>query len=249
MNNLPIDIIKTDLESIHPFRVMFLHENNFQFVCDKCHYYGWSTDYLFKINDTIIGYGCVWGTNKREDRDTIFEFFLLPPYRNIATRVFKAFIAATNTIYIECQSNDLLLSSMCYEFSSQIVTEALLFEECVETHLYIDGVTFGRKAYDDSNPAHHGGFFLAYNGEEVAEGGHLSNYNKPYSDIYMDVKDGHRGKGYGSLIVQELKKDVYKIGRVPAARCDTNNAASKATLLRAGFKVCGARLKGHIRVN
>lgn len=249
MNNLPIDIIKTDLESIHPFRVMFLHENNFQFVCDKCHYYGWSSDYLFKINDTIIGYGCVWGTDKREDRDTIFEFFLLPPYRNIATPVFKAFIAATNAIYIECQSNDLFFSSMCYEFSAQIVPEALLFEERVETHLHIDGVTLGRKAYDDSNPAHHGGFFLEYNGEEVAEGGHLSNYNKPYSDIYMDVKEGHRGKGYGSLIVQELKKDVYKIGRVPAARCGTNNAASKATLLKAGFKVCGARLKGHIRVN
>jgi GNAT superfamily N-acetyltransferase len=248
MNNLPIDIIKTDLESIHPFRVMFLHENNFQFVCDKCHYYGWSTDYLFKINDTIIGYGCVWGTDKREDRDTIFEFFLLPPYRNIATRVFKAFIAATNAIYIECQSNDLLLSSMCYEFSSQIVTEALLFEENVETHLHIDGVTFGRKTYDDDNPAHHGGFFLECNGEEVAEGGHLSNYNKPYSDIYMDVKEGHRGKGYGSLIVQELKKEVYKIGRVPAARCGAHNEASKATLLKAGFRVCGARLKGNIRV-
>jgi GNAT superfamily N-acetyltransferase len=248
MNNLPIDIIKTDLESIHPFRVMFLHENNFQFVCDKCHYYGWSTDYLFKINDTIIGYGCVWGTDKRQDRDTIFEFFLLPPYRNIATRVFKAFIAATNAIYIECQSNDLLLSSMCYEFSSQIVTEALLFEDSVETHLHIDGVTFGRKTYDDDNPAHHGGFFLECNGEEVAEGGHLSNYNKPYSDIYMDVKEGHRGKGYGSLIVQELKKEVYKIGRVPAARCGPHNEASKATLLKAGFRVCGARLKGNIRV-
>ena len=61
MNSVPIDIIKTDLESIHPFRVMFLHENNFQFVCDKCHYYGWSTDYLFKMNDFIIGYGCVVG--------------------------------------------------------------------------------------------------------------------------------------------------------------------------------------------
>ena len=174
-----INIIETDLESIQPFRVMFLHENNFQFVCDKCHYYGWSTDYLFKIEDTIIGYGCVWGTDKREERDTIFEFFLLPPYRNIATRVFKTFIVATNTIYIECQSNDLLLASMCYEFSSQIVTEALLFAENVETNLHIEGVVLGRKPVDDSKTVDHGGFFLEHNGEVVAEGGHLSNYNKP----------------------------------------------------------------------
>jgi GNAT superfamily N-acetyltransferase len=122
-----------------------------------------------------------------------------------------------------------------------------LFEESVETHLHIENVRFGRKPFDDSQSPDHGGFFLEYNGEEVAGGGHLSNYNRPYSDIYMDVKEGHRGKGYGSLIVQELKKEVYKIGRVPAARCGTNNAASKATLLKAGFKVCGARLKGVIR--
>lgn len=242
-----INIIETNLESIQPFRVMFLHENNFQFVCDKCHYYGWSTDYLFKIEDIVIGYGCVWGTDNREDRDTIFEFFLLPPYRNIATHVFKMFVVATKAIYIECQSNDRLLSSMCYEFSSQIVPEALLFEEHVETHLHIGGVTFDRKPYDDSTTADHGGFFLSFNGEVVAEGGHLSNYNKPYSDIYMEVKEGHRGKGYGVLLVQELKKAVYQFGRVPAARCNPANEASKATLLKAGFSVCGARLKGTIR--
>lgn len=244
-----LNIIQTNLESIQPFRVMFLQENNFQFVCDKCHYYGWSADYLFKISDTIIGYGCVWGTDKREDRDTIFEFFLLPPYRNSASRVFKAFLAATNAIYIECQSNDGLLAAMCYEFSSQIVTEAILFEESVTTHMQIEGVRFGRKPFDDANPAHHGGFFLEYNGEEVATGGHLSNYNKPYSDIYMDVKEGHRGKGYGSLMVQELKKEIYRMGLVPAARCNPNNEASKATLLKAGFQVCGARLKGTTRIS
>lgn len=247
MNNLPIDIVKTNLETIQAFRVMFLHENNFQFVCDKCHYYGWADDWMFTINGTIIGYGSVWGTDDRKARDTIFEFYLLPPYRNLASRVFSQFIETTGVIYIECQSNDLLLSYMTHEFSESIVVEAILFEEDVETRLHIPDVKFVRRPIDDDNPQHFGGYMLEYNGEEVADGGFLTNYNKPYADIYMGVKEGHRGRGYGSLIVQELKKEVYRIGRVPAARCGPNNHVSKATLIKAGFKVCGARLKGKIR--
>ena len=247
MNNSSIEIVKTDLETIHPFRVMFLHENNFQFVCDKCHYYGWSDDWLFKTNDTIIGYGCVWGTDDRKARDTIFEFYLLLPYRNIASRIFSKFIETTGVINIECQSNDLLLSSMLHEFSETIIPEAILFEEDIETQLTIPDVQFVRKPIDDDNPQHFGGYALECDGKEVADGGFLTNYNKPYADIYMEVKEGYRGKGYGSFLVQELKKEIYKIGRVPAARCGPNNHVSKATLIKAGFKVCGARLKGKIR--
>jgi GNAT superfamily N-acetyltransferase len=247
MINASIEIVKTNLETIQAFRVMFLHENNFQFVCDKCHYYGWSTDWLFTMNGTVIGYGCVWGTDDRKARDTIFEFYILPPYRNLSPRVFSRFIEITGVIWIECQSNDLLFSSMLHEFSESIIPEAILFEEDVETHLHIPGVNFIRNPIDDDNPQHYGGYVLECNGEEVADGGFMTNYNKPYADIYMGVKEGHRGRGYGSLVVQELKKEVYKIGRVPAARCGANNHVSKATLIKAGFAVCGARLKGKIR--
>jgi ribosomal protein S18 acetylase RimI-like enzyme len=75
----------------------------------------------------------------------------------------------------------------------------------------------------------------------------MLNYNKPYADIYMEVKPSFRRRGFGSLMVQELKKIIYQIGRVPAARCNINNSISKATLLKAGFKVCGAILKGYIK--
>lgn len=242
-----IDIIKTNLESIAPFRVIFLHENNFQFVCDKCHYYGWSDDWLFKVDEGVAGYGCVWGTDDRKARDTIFEFFLLPSYRKFASRIFRRFIDTTGVVNIECQSNDLLLSSMTYEFSSSIEPEAMLFEDDIETHWQLPGITFLQRPIDDNNPQHFGGYTLEQNGEELASGGFLTNYNKPYADIYMEVKEGHRGKGYGSFMVQELKKVVYRMGRVPAARCNVTNAISKATLVKAGFRVCGARLKGRIR--
>ena len=75
----------------------------------------------------------------------------------------------------------------------------------------------------------------------------MLNYNIPYADIYYEVKENFRQKGFGSLIVQELKKEIYLMGRVPAARCNIRNRASKANLLKAGFRVCGFILKGDIK--
>lgn len=75
----------------------------------------------------------------------------------------------------------------------------------------------------------------------------MLNYNFPYADIYMQVNEPFRRKGLGSFLVQELKAEAYRIGRVPAARCNIDNKISKATLLKAGFKICGFRLKGNIQ--
>lgn len=242
-----IDIVKTNPDAIQSFRVMFLQENNFQFCYDKCHYYGWSDDYIFRMNNAVLGYGCLWGNDDRGKRDSIFEFFLLRPYRNLAGAVFSRFIEVTGAHFVECQSNDFFLAHMLYEFCESIEPEAILMEEHITTCLHIEEVQFKRKPIDDNNPAHYGGYLLELDGKEVATGGFLTNYNRPYADIYMEVVEGYRGRGYGSFIVQELKKEVYAIGRVPAARTGVTNAASKATLLKAGFRVCGARLKGKIR--
>jgi hypothetical protein len=71
------------LDDIRVFRVLFLHENHFQFVYDKCHYYGWADTYVIGIGDIKIGYGSVWGKDKRKDWDAIFEFFIIKPYRSL----------------------------------------------------------------------------------------------------------------------------------------------------------------------
>lgn len=74
----------------------------------------------------------------------------------------------------------------------------------------------------------------------------MPNYNMPYADLYYDVPEQHRQKGFGGFMVQELKKAAYQMGRVPAARCNIRNNASKATLLKAGFRICGWRINGKI---
>jgi GNAT superfamily N-acetyltransferase len=239
---MEIKAFRTTLKEIEAFRVLFLQENNFEFIYDKCHLYGWADTYLFTIDGIEIGYGSVWGKDKREDRDAIFEFYVLNSWRKLINQVFEQFCAASGSPFIECQSNDLLLSSMLYEYAQNIFAEAILFEEDFQTNFDTTAVVFKlvkAEGYDRQ-------YELKANEETVASGGLMLNYNMPYADIYYGVKENHRRKGYGTLLVQELKKEAYLIGRVPAARCNIKNTISKNALLKAGFKICGYRLNGEI---
>ncbi|MEJ0080571.1 MAG: hypothetical protein WDM78_06350 [Puia sp.] len=135
-------IEKSSLAGVQPMRDLFLSENTFQFIYNKCHAAGWADVYLFTLNDTQVGYGSVWGKDRREDRDTIFEFFLSKPFRKYAEKVFAELIRVSATGFVECQSNDVLLTQMLYEFSNNIYAEAILFEDEYETTFTIQGIRF-----------------------------------------------------------------------------------------------------------
>jgi GNAT superfamily N-acetyltransferase len=83
-------------------------------------------------------------------------------------------------------------------------------------------------------------------GELIASGGFLLHYNKPFADLYMEVRADRRRCGYGSFLIQELKRECYLAGRVPAARCNKDNLASRATLRKAGLRECGLVLLGRV---
>jgi len=242
-----LQIEKTTLSNIRELRAQFLDETGMQFVCNKCHDYGWSEDYVFMIDGSKIGYGCVWGTDRREDRDTIFEFYLLQDYRKNADKIFEQFRSETVATMVEAQTNDPQLIEMLYKHTENIRAEAILFEDHFETNLHLPQAIFRRKTNEDELDDDDSDFVVQLNGELVATGGYMLNYNFPYADIYMGVKETHRGKGLGSFIVQELKKEIRKLDRVPAARCGINNQTSKATLMKAGLRICGYRVKGDLK--
>ena len=242
-----LQIEKTTLPTIRDLRKLFLDETRMQFVCNKCHDYGWSDDYVFIIDGNKIGYGCVWGTDRREDRDTIFEFYLLQDYRKNADKIFEQFRANTAATMIEGQTNDPQLIEMIYKHTENIRAEAILFEDHLETSYKIHAAVFRRKTPDDKLEDDDSDFVVELDGKLVATGGFLLNYNFPYADIYMGVQEAYRGKGLGSFIVQELKKEIRKLERVPAARCNIGNNISKATLMKAGFRICGFRVKGDLK--
>jgi GNAT superfamily N-acetyltransferase len=247
---MKFEIIRTALEKILPLRTLFLQENNFQIRYNACHERGWSDSYLITIEENNVGYGSVKGMNNLSDRDTVFEFYLDRPYRKKAAAVFPELVNTSKAEYIECQSNEPLLTSMLYHFAETIKEETVLFADSTETGYSIPGINFRNRENEDNifehtiEPA--GDYVLEKNGTIIATGGFMLHYNKPFADLYMEVKEDERRKGYGSFLLQELKKKCYEAGRVPAARCNTGNASSKAALLKAGFKKCGAMLSGKI---
>lgn len=243
-------VIKTELADILSFRNLYLQENNFQIRYNACHERGWTDSYLLKMSNLPIGYGSVKG-QEISDRDSIFEFYITPPYRKMASRIFPELIYKSKAILIECQSNDLLLSTMLYEFAENIHSDVILFKEDVITTYQIPGATFRPRRAGDTmqglRPEELGHYVLEIGGVIVATGGFLLHYNMPFADLYMEVRADYQGRGFGSYILQEIKKECYRAGRVPAARCNIINKASKATLLKAGFKVAGYMLRGSIK--
>ncbi len=237
------DILKTPLTGIQELRDLFLAETSFQFVYNKCHGAGWADTYLFRMNGLRVGYGALWGKTNRTDRDTIFEFYLLKPFQKLADKIFPTFVEVSGAAFINCQSNDIFLAKILFEHATNIQAEAILFEDCFQTELKIPNTFFRKNANRGSDDAE---YVLEQNGQIVASGGHVWNYNFPYIDIYYEVNEEHRQKGLGSLITQELKKEAYRMNRIPSARCNVKNIASKATLLKAGMCVCGHILLGEI---
>jgi GNAT superfamily N-acetyltransferase len=240
---------KTELKNIQFLRDLFLQETNFQIRYNACHERGWTDSYLLLIDDVSVGYGSVKG-REIKDTDSIFEYFVVPPFRKHSSELFRHLLDASGAQFIECQSNDLLLSSMLYEFSPAVSAEVVLFEDDAVTRHALPCALFRARRDDDSIFEHRaepvGNYVVEINGEVVATGGFLLHYNRPFADLYMEVREDCRGRGIGSLLLQEIKKECYLAGRVPAARTDIRNVASRATLIKAGLRICGFMLTGKV---
>ncbi|MES2378435.1 MAG: GNAT family N-acetyltransferase [Bacteroidota bacterium] len=243
---MEIEIIPGNSNHIRELREVFLAENAIEFIYNKCHENNWAQAWLFKMDETSIGYAATWGLDPKAEKKALFEFYLTAPYRHLLNRVFEKFLPLSPAEVIECQSNDPLLAALLFEYAQNIRGEALLFEDDGPTQLSVPGAEFTQLSPPAQGSADQGNYALKLAGEVVATGGFMLNYNKPYADIYMEVKEGFRNRGLGSLLIQELKNEICRMGRVPAARCNISNRASKAALMKAGFKVCGVMLKGDI---
>jgi hypothetical protein len=243
--------IKADLNQILYLRGLFLQENNFQVRYNSCHERGWSDLYLLTLDDASIGYGAVKGKEELSKRDAIFEFYVMPQWRKNAAAIFEKLILIPDVKYIECQSNDLLLTSMMYEFADHICSDVILFKDGPVTCLDIPQTLFRVRKADENLFEHKheptGDYVLEANGTVVGTCGFLLHYNMPFADLYMEVREDQLQKGFGSLMIQEVKNACYASGRVPAARCNISNKASKATLLKGGLSMAGYLLSGKIK--
>ena len=249
---MTLNAFRTDVKEILPLRTLFLQENNFQIRHNACHERDWTDSYILTYNEAKIGYGSIKGNENLNDRDTVFEFYLIPSFRNISSLAFSELLHSSGATFIECQSNDLLLTLLLYQYGQNINSRVILFEDSTKSCLNIDKIIFRRRSDNDivfehkTEPA--GDYILELNKEVVATGGFLLHYNMPFADLYMEVKEDYRKNGFGSFLIQELKTQCYLAGRVPAARCNIENIVSRATLIKAGLKIAGFMLLGSIKL-
>jgi GNAT superfamily N-acetyltransferase len=233
---------KVGLERVLSFRELFLQEVNRQIRYNACHERGWTDTYLLTLDDADVGYGAIKGQTA-SGRDTVFELYIVPSARGASRALFVELLAASAAAYIECQTNDPLLSPLLYEFGRDINASVMLFEDRFASHLAIPGAAVRRREPDDHVFDHTdepiGDYVVTLEDDVVGTGGFMLHYNPPFADLYMEVRPDRRRRGLGSLLLQEVKKACYGAGRVPAARCGITNLASRGALTRAGLRPSG----------
>lgn len=229
-------------KDVLPLRVRYRDEMACQIVHDSIHSRpGWALTYLLESGGTVAGFGSVAIAGPWNDKPTIFEFYILPEHRLAAFDLFEAFVAASGSRLMEIQSNDALLAVMLHTYAREIISENIVFRDGIPTNLPSGGATLQAQATTEEIQAcierRQGGpqWLLQVDGTTAGNGGILFHYNRPYSDIYMEVAEPFRQRGLGAYLVQELKREAYKLGAIPAARCSPTNIASRRTLQKAGF--------------
>lgn len=240
---MKIDVHQTTYDSIAGFRDLFRHEANCQIIHDSALQRKIASPYLIVVDDQIAGYGGVW---KKYYKGRLMEFYALPHERSIARPIFRELLSASKASHIEAQTNMPLMLELLRGCAANITVENILFHDAYLTNLECAGSLFRRIKPGEKGPD--GDWGLEVKGTIVAAGGFLCHYNPPYGDIYMNVIESERRKGYGSYLVQELKRVCYQAGKKPAARCDPDNEASRRTLEKAGLLPCGQLLVGEVRV-
>lgn len=238
---------------ILPLRMRHRAEMNCQIVHDSIHSrVGWTLSYLLDAEGAAAGFASVAIAGPWKGKPTVFEFYVLPEYRHRAFDLFEAFLATGSPQFFEVQTNDVLVTVMSLAYGRDIATESIVFRDEQTTSLPAKGailrcVTPEPEILASLERRQGGGeWLLELEGAEVGKGGILFHYNRPYGDIYMEVNEPFRKRGFGSYLVQELKRICYSLGALPAARCNPTNVASRKTLQRAGFVPYAHILNGTI---
>jgi GNAT superfamily N-acetyltransferase len=248
-----IDVAPAPLDAILPMREDYRREMNCQIVHDSWHHRGFTQSFIVSVAAEVVGYGSVGGVPP-EPKMTVKEFFIRPDYRGVALPMFRRLVAVSGALGIEAQTNDVLLTLMLHDVAVDLVSDTILFADALTTDLRADSVAVRRLTdVDRATVFRHtrepiGDWGLEAEHAIVATGGLLFHYNPPYGDLYMEVDAPFRRRGFGSYLVQELKRICRESGHTPAARCNAANTASRLTLQRAGMFPCARIVRGRIAV-
>lgn len=226
-----------------PWRARQRLEANHQIVHDSLYRReGWTRSFLLLEADVVAGFASIAVGGPWKDKPTVYEFYLLPEFRMRAFAHFEAALVASGARFLEVQTSDALLAVMLHTYGKNVVSEKIVFRDHTATAQALKGAVLRPLTPRDELLAavekRQGGgeWALEFEGVPVGKGGLLFHYNRPFGDVYMEIDAAQRRRGLGAFLVQELKRECYALGAVPAARCNPDNLASRATLQKAGFE-------------
>jgi len=246
---MDIQIQRVEYQPIAPLRDLYRQEANCEIVHDSILSRALADPYLILVKGRSVGYAGVWN---QYTPGQLMEYYLSPHLRAEALPIFREVLSFTQATRIQAQTNIPLMALMLFDCGIDITCEAILFEDSITTALTCPTGTFRPITPHESAAifSHSrepiGTHGIESNGSIVATGGYFTHYNPPYADVYMEVSIDERRHGYGSYLVQEVKRLAYESGRKPASRCNPDNIASRRTLQKAGLLPCGCLLTAKI---
>lgn len=246
---LTIQAERVPYHKIEHFRQLFIATLRSQVHYEACHARRWAEYYQLSLGQNKAGYAALKGMEHLQDRDSVFEFFLLPHYRQHALHFFRKILSVTEARFVEVQTNASLLAALAHTVCDSLHDELWLLGDDHVTHHHLPGAQFRKRLPEDQIPwlpEKPGDYLLTIGEKIVAEGGILKHFNPPFADIHMSVSPSFQGKGIGTFFVQELKKACYTSAGLPVAHCQIDNLPSRETLQKAGMAVFGKMIWGTV---
>jgi GNAT superfamily N-acetyltransferase len=265
----PVKIVPAGLEEIRPLRDLFQREVDDIFVTERGLFRGWSEPHRLVYQDRAIGYGLV---EVETDYRQLMEFFLLPVHRPDARAIQEQFLRQLSVSHIQTDTRREFQTLMFYDCCEQVTAHDVYFRDRFLTQYALPGLTF-RRAREEDCPAlfpvlqgpggapfemesedelrewvRSGSRWILADGETVVGVGAIfDDFNRPFAEVGMMVTPSFRRRGCGSYILQELKRECYRLGLVPTSRCAWDNVGSRRSHDRAGFVPSGRQLLGVVR--
>jgi len=264
-----VEIEPVTVDQVADLRLLYARELDDMIRYEREIQQGRTRIYGLRNCGALIGYGILHGEG--EDRSTVVEFFLLPQYRRHTVPVFDRFTTATEATGVQARTNDADLVLLLHERTHDVVPGNYYFRDAEKTLHPVHGVRYRAITLCDLDVlapimtipegwpfevpdrealarwiTSNEGRLLEDEGGIAAIGAILRGYNPPFANIGMVVMKRARRRGYGTYLIEELKRDTYAMGKIPRADCAPWNVASRSTLLRAGFLVNARALRGDL---
>lgn len=209
---------------------------------------------LYEIiyNKKIVGHFSVTA------HKTLVEFYVLKEYYMYSEEIFKYILCSDMVADAEVSTKQHEFLSLCLDFQRGIRVSSYLFTDAMKINYKLNhykNLCFRLAKYSDieglknkCESAFEGYYegliandqlFVLYDGDILLGMGEfriIKMEHGEFGDIGMVVAPEHRRKGVGTYIITKLVEQCYKNNVSPMAGCDSENIASKNTLMKAGLK-------------